>query len=148
MSAQLALFAVPPSLTDVSDHLNLADARARFYAAELKGDAALAAWARTYAPPLLDRADDALQMDSDLRDARGEIHALGNGGLNQSDVDDAVNAWKSEASDRVALAVARIDVAKKHAAEQRTSEVLGELNLVVRHLKPLIIANTIVATKA
>lgn len=48
-----------PSLTDMSDAINLADARAAFYAAEAKDDAALAAWARKYAPPLLERAAQA-----------------------------------------------------------------------------------------
>lgn len=48
-----------PSLTDMSDAINLSDARARFYDAERQGEAALAAWARTYAPPLLNFAGDA-----------------------------------------------------------------------------------------
>lgn len=48
-----------PSLTDMSDTINLADARARFHDAERQGEAALAAWARTYAPPLIEFAFDA-----------------------------------------------------------------------------------------
>ncbi len=54
MSVAPVFVLTSPSLTDMSDSINLAEARARFYAAELQGDTALADWARAYAPPLLD----------------------------------------------------------------------------------------------
>jgi len=80
-----------PSLTDMSDSINLAEARARYYDAERQGDAALAAWARAYAPPLLDfaaegpkehkaeikelleEAEEAFDGLNDLRKRLGEI---------------------------------------------------------------------------
>jgi hypothetical protein len=69
-----------PSLTDMSDSINLAEARARFYAAELQGDIALADWARAYAPPLLDFAieaptDDAISdaADQAASEAKSEV---------------------------------------------------------------------------
>lgn len=64
MSVAPVFVLTSPSLTDMSDSVNLAEARARFYAAELQGDIALADWARAYAPPLLQLADDAPNEDA------------------------------------------------------------------------------------
>lgn len=64
-----------PSITDVSDSIALNEARSRFYDAERQGDAALAAWARAYAPPLLELADDApseKSVSEDIREAEKE----------------------------------------------------------------------------
>lgn len=64
-----------PSLTDMSDPINLAEARARFCAAELQGDIALADWAKAYAVSLLDVAEDAPSektISEDIREAEKE----------------------------------------------------------------------------
>jgi len=53
MSAQLALFAVSPSLTDLSEHGNHHDAYQRFLMAERDGDAALLAWVKIWGRPAM-----------------------------------------------------------------------------------------------
>lgn len=59
MSAAPIFALTSPSLTDMSDAINLADARMGYFDAERRDDAALAAWARAYAVPLLDFAAEA-----------------------------------------------------------------------------------------
>lgn len=59
MSVAPVFVLTSPSLTDMSDSINLAEARARFHAAELQGDIALADWAKAYGPALLEYAADA-----------------------------------------------------------------------------------------
>jgi len=72
-----------PSLTDMSDDLNRREAINNFYAAEQRGDAALAAWARMYAPPLIAFADEAPTDETvaeatqeAIADARSELHGV------------------------------------------------------------------------
>lgn len=96
-----------PSLTDMSDHINLNEARARFCAAELQGDTALAEWARSYAPPLLSFADNAPSesaIDDAAKEAREEA---------ASDADSAHAAEIEEVLTGVEPAFKMLDDARK-----------------------------------
>ena len=54
------------TLHDLTDRLNLADARSRYDRAELAGtDAALAAWAREWGRPAMDVCDEFIAADDD-----------------------------------------------------------------------------------
>lgn len=76
---QLALFAVAPSLADLSEHSNHHDAFQRLLMAEQSGDAALLAWAKVYARPameaLVEAHDGGFESEEADAERRAEIEA-------------------------------------------------------------------------
>lgn len=104
---QLALFAVPPSLADLSDHSNYHDAYQRFLMAEQFGDGALLAWAKAYARPAME--------------ALFEAHDVG---------------FESPArDDEEASEIASALLAASKDARELATDVAGDLRSIVRDIR-------------
>lgn len=116
MSAQLALFAVPPSLTDLSKQDNAHEAYQRFLMAERAGDAALLAWVKTWGRPAMEALRDGHEFglsNADLEEERKE------------EIEDAVSEAESAQA-----AVAEDAVTDLRSALKAVNEAVGKLKTI------------------